>query len=270
MLPLYKTATIGGKNSPFSQNGIVTSVLVQPTTAPDDPATNDLLNRLRTVTTEQIAPTGAMIYVGGTQAVTQDFTNVLISVLPLFLLVVIGLGFVALFLLFRSLLIPMTAAVTSLLSFSAALGVTVAVFQWGWGASLIGVATTGPILPFLPIMVFAILFGLSMDYEVFLVSRMQEGWHETGDNGEAVRHGLAGSGKVVVAAALIMSSVFLAFVPVPNDTIKLFGVALASAVIIDAFIVRLVLVPSVMSMFGRANWWLPGWLSRRLPNFSVE
>jgi len=270
MLPLYKTATIGGKNSPFSQNGIVTSVLVQPTTAPDDPATNDLLNRLRTVTTEQIAPTGAMIYVGGTQAVTQDFTNVLISVLPLFLLVVIGLGFVALFLLFRSLLIPMTAALTSLLSFSAALGVTVAVFQWGWGASLIGVATTGPILPFLPIMVFAILFGLSMDYEVFLVSRMQEGWHETGDNGEAVRHGLAGSGKVVVAAALIMSSVFLAFVPVPNDTIKIFGVALASAVIIDAFIVRLVLVPSVMSMFGRANWWLPGWLSRRLPNVSVE
>ena len=270
MLPLYKTATIGGANSPFSQNGIVTSVLVQPTTAPDDPATNELLTRLRTVTTEQIAPSGAMIYVGGTQAVTQDFTNVLISVLPLFLLVVIGLGFVALFLLFRSLLIPMTAAVTSLLSFAAALGVTVAVFQWGWGASLIGVATTGPILPFLPIMVFAILFGLSMDYEVFLVSRMQEGWHETGDNREAVRHGLAGSGKVVVAAALIMSSVFLAFVPVPNDTIKLFGVALASAVIIDAFIVRLVLVPSVMSMFGRANWWLPGWLGKRLPNFSVE
>ena len=270
MLPLYKTATIGGKNSPFSQSGIVTSVLVQPTTAPDDPATNELLTRLRTVTSEQIAPTGAAIYVGGTQAVTQDFTNVLISVLPLFLLVVIGLGFIALFLLFRSLLIPLTAAVTSLLSFAAALGVTVAVFQWGWGASLIGVATTGPILPFLPIMVFAILFGLSMDYEVFLVSRMQEGWHETGDNREAVRHGLAGSGKVVVAAALIMSSVFLAFVPMPNDTIKLFGVALASAVIIDAFIVRLVLVPSVMSMFGRANWWLPGWLGRRLPNFSVE
>ena len=270
MLPLYSTATIGGKNSPFSENGLVTSVVVQPTTAPDDPATNELLTRLRTQTAEQIAPTGATIYVGGTQAVTQDFTNVLISVLPLFLLVVIGLGFIALFLLFRSLLIPLTAAITSLLSFSAALGVTVAVFQWGWGASLIGVATTGPILPFLPIMVFAILFGLSMDYEVFLVSRMQEGWHHTGDNLEAVRHGLAGSGKVVVAAALIMSSVFLAFVPVPNDTIKLFGVALASAVLIDAFIVRLILVPSVMSMFGRANWWLPGWLGRRLPTFTVE
>jgi len=270
MLPLYKTATIGGKNSPFSQSGIVTSVLVQPTTAPDDPATNALLNRLRTQTSQTIAPTGAAIYVGGTQAVTQDFTNVLISVLPLFLLVVIGLGFIALFLLFRSLLIPLTAAITSLLSFAAALGVTVAVFQWGWGASLIGVATTGPILPFLPIMVFAILFGLSMDYEVFLVSRMQEGWNASGDNKEAVRYGLAGSGKVVVAAALIMSSVFLAFVPVPNDTIKLFGVALASAVLIDAFIVRLVLVPSVMSLLGRANWWLPKWLANHMPKFTVE
>ena len=194
----------------------------------------------------------------------------LISVLPLFLLVVIGLGFLALFLLFRSFVIPLTAAVTSLLSFAAALGVTVAVFQWGVGASLLGVTTTGPILPFLPIMVFAILFGLSMDYEVFLVSRMQEGWHASGDNREAVRHGLAGSGRVVVAAALIMSSVFLAFVPVPNDTIKLFGVALASAVIIDAFIVRLILVPSVMSMLGRANWWLPKWLGDHLPKFSVE
>lgn len=270
MLPLYSTATVGGKGSPYSQSGVVTSVIVQPTTAPDDPATNQLLERLRTQTSAEIAPTGAAIYVGGTQAVTQDFTNVLISVLPLFLLVVIGLGFLALFLLFRSFVVPLTAAITSLLSFTAALGVTVAVFQWGWGASLIGVSTTGPILPFLPIMVFAILFGLSMDYEVFLVSRMQEGWHASGDNKQAVRHGLAGSGRVVVAAALIMSSVFLAFVPVPNDTIKLFGVALASAVLIDAFIVRLILVPSVMSMLGRANWWLPKWLGDHLPKFSVE
>ena len=270
MLPLYKMATIGGKGSPYSQSGIVTSVVVQPTTAPDDPATNALLTRLRTQTSAAIAPSGAAIYVGGTQAVTQDFTNVLIDVLPLFLLVVVGLGFLALFMLFRSFVIPLTAAITSLLSFAAALGVTVAVFQWGVGASLIGVATTGPILPFLPIMVFAILFGLSMDYEVFLVSRMQEGWHQSGDNKEAVRHGLAGSGRVVVAAALIMSSVFLAFVPMPNDTIKLFGVALASAVLIDAFIVRLVLVPSVMSMLGRANWWLPKWLAAHMPKFSVE
>ncbi|MEK9663326.1 MAG: MMPL family transporter [Candidatus Nanopelagicales bacterium] len=270
MLPLYEEVKIGDTKGLFSDNGIVTSVLVQPTTAPDDPATNQLLERLRTQTASTVAASGAAIYVGGTQAVTQDFTDVLISVLPLFLLIVIGLGFLALFLLFRSLVIPLTAAVTSLLSFAAALGVTVAVFQWGWGASLIGVSTTGPILPFLPIMVFAILFGLSMDYEVFLVSRMQEGWHETGDNREAVRHGLAGSGRVVVAAALIMSSVFLAFVPMPNDTIKLFGLALASAILVDAFIVRLILIPSVMSMLGRSNWWLPGWLRRHLPNFSVE
>lgn len=270
MLPLYVTATINNTEGLFSDNGIVTTVLVQPTTAPDDPATNELLERLRTQTSAAIAPSGAAIYVGGVQAVTQDFTNVLISVLPLFLFVVIGLGFLALFLLFRSLVIPLTAAVTSLLSFAATLGVTVAVFQWGWGASLIGVSTTGPILPFLPIMVFAILFGLSMDYEVFLVSRMKEGWEATGDNAEAVRHGLAGSGRVVVAAALIMSSVFIAFVPMPNDTIKLFGLALAAAILIDAFIVRLVLIPSVMSMIGRANWWLPGWMRRRLPDFSVD
>ena len=270
MLPLYRATQIGAKSSPYSQSGVITSVLVKPTTAPDDPQTNALLDRLRTTTAAAVAPSGAAIYVGGTQAVTQDFTNTLISVLPLFLLLVIGLGFIALMVLFRSLVIPLTAAITSLLSFAAALGVTVAVFQWGVGASLIGVSTTGPILPFLPIMVFAILFGLSMDYQVFLVSRMQEGWEKTSDNKEAVRHGLAGSGRVVVAAALIMSSVFIAFVPTPNDTIKLFGVALASAVLIDAFIVRLVLVPSLMSMLGRANWWIPGWLGKVLPRFSVE
>ena len=270
MLPLYKMASIGGKDSPYSQSGVITSVLVRPTTAPDDPATNQLLDRLRDQTAARIAPSGAAIYVGGTQAVTQDFTTVLMDVLPLFLLLVIGLGFIALVLLFRSLVIPLTAAATSLMSFAAALGVTVAVFQWGVGASLIGVATTGPILPFLPIMVFAILFGLSMDYQVFLVSRMREDWEAHSDNREAVRFGLAGSGKVVVAAALIMSSVFIAFVPTPNDTIKLFGVALASAVLIDAFVVRLVLVPSLMSMLGRANWWLPGWLDRILPRISVE
>ncbi|MFM9134892.1 MAG: MMPL family transporter, partial [bacterium] len=242
----------------------------RPTTAPDDPATNQLLDRLRDQTAARIAPSGAAIYVGGTQAVTQDFTTVLMDVLPLFLLLVIGLGFIALVLLFRSLVIPLTAAVTSLMSFAAALGVTVAVFQWGVGASIIGVATTGPILPFLPIMVFAILFGLSMDYQVFLVSRMREDWEAHSDNRQAVRFGLAGSGKVVVAAALIMSSVFIAFVPTPNDTIKLFGVALASAVLIDALVVRLVLVPSLMSMLGRANWWLPRWLDRILPRISVE
>jgi RND superfamily putative drug exporter len=150
------------------------------------------------------------------------------------------------------------------------MGITVAVFQWGWFSDLLGVSGTGPIFPFLPIMVFSILFGLSMDYQVFLVSRMQEEWNRTGDNALSVRRGLGGSGRVVVIAAAIMASVFLAFVPSTNSTIKLFGIALASAVIIDAFVVRLVLVPSVMSMLGKANWWLPGWLDRVLPRVQIE
>ena len=190
--------------------------------------------------------------------------------LPVFLALVIGMGFLALFILFRSFVIPITAAITSLLSFVAALGITVAVFQHGIGDKVFGVTGTGPILPFLPIMVFAILFGLSMDYQVFLVTRMKEEWENTGDNKDAVRLGLAGSGKVVVIAASIMSCVFLAFVPTPNDTIKLFGVALASSVLVDAFLVRLILVPSLMSLFGRANWWLPKWLNRILPNIKLE
>ena len=266
MLPLYQYLP-----NLYNIDGLITSVIVQPTTAPADAATGALLRTLRDEVEPQILQqTGAKVYAGGTQAIAEDFTSVLISVLPLFLTVVIGLGFLALMLLFRSLVIPLTAAVTSLLSFGAALGITVMVFQFGWGANLIGVSSTGPILPFLPVMVFAILFGLSMDYQVFLVSRMQESWRAGEPNAVAVRHGLGGSGRVVVIAALIMSSVFLAFVPTPNDTIKVFGVALASAVIIDAFIVRLVLIPSVMTVLGRANWWLPGWLDRRLPRVSVE
>ena len=249
----------------------VTSVIVYPTTAPADPATADLLDRIRSTTTAEVtAATGAQIYVGGAQAVATDFTTVLAGALPLFLLVVIGFGFVALLVLFHSLVIPLTAAITSLLSFGASLGITVAVFQLGVGDTLLGVSGTGPILPFLPIMVFAILFGLSMDYQVFLVTRMKETWDHTGDNADAVRLGLAGSGRVVVAAATIMSSVFLAFVTTSNPTIKMFGVALAAAVLVDAFLVRLVLVPSLMALLGRSNWWLPRWLAKILPTVTLE
>jgi len=266
MLPIYAIS-----QTAFSDNGIVTSILITPESAPQDVATSDLLDRLRSQTAPAVeAATGATIFVGGAQAITQDFTQVLINVLPLFLGIVVLLGFLALMILFRSILVPLTAAVTSLLSFGAALGITVAVFQWGWLAGLLGVTATGPIFPFLPVMVFAILFGLSMDYQVFLVSRMQEEWERTRDNAASVRRGLAGSGRVVVIAAAIMSSVFLAFVPSPNGTIKLFGIALASAVIIDAFVVRLVLVPSLMTMFGKANWWLPAWLANALPRIKVE
>ncbi|MDQ5973377.1 MAG: hypothetical protein QG661_586 [Actinomycetota bacterium] len=266
MLPLLEL-----DKAVFGSGGTVTSVIVKPDSSPSAEQTTELLDRIRSTTAEQIESTsGATIYVGGSQAVAEDFTTVLVGALPLFLLLVVGLGFLALMLLFHSLLIPLTAAVTSLLSFAGALGVTVAVFQWGVADSLLGVTGTGPILPFLPIMVFAILFGLSMDYQVFLVTRMREEWETSHDNADAVRLGLAGSGRVVVVAATIMTSVFLSFVPTPLDTIKVFGVALASAVIIDAFIVRLVLVPSLMSMFGRANWWLPRWLDRILPTIRLE
>ena len=265
------SAQAGAADAGAQKSQTVQAIAVYPTTSPQDEATTQLLDRLRTEVNPQLAEaTGAKLYVGGTQAITSDFTTVLRDALPLFLAIVVGLGFLALMLLFHSLVVPLTAAITSLLSFAAAMGITVAVFQWGWLNGPLGIPGTGPIIPFLPIMVFSILFGLSMDYQVFLVSRMQEEWNRIGDNKAAVRRGLAGSGRVVVIAAAIMSSVFLAFVPSTNSTIKLFGVALASAVLIDAFIVRLVLVPSLMSIFGKANWWLPGWLDKILPEVHIE
>ncbi len=255
----------------LSPDGTVGAVFVIPETGPQDEATSELLTQLREVTGPEFkAATGGSLYVGGALAVTSDFTQVLVDALPIFLLIVVSLGFLALMVLFRSLVVPLTAALTSLLSFAAATGITVAVFQWGWFSQILGVTGTGPIFPFLPIMVFAILFGLSMDYQVFLVSRMREEWDHTGDNAAAVRRGLAGSGKVVAIAAAIMASVFLAFVPTPDNTIKLFGVALGSAVIIDAFLIRLIAVPSIMSIIGKGNWWLPGWLDRILPKVQIE
>jgi RND superfamily putative drug exporter len=241
----------------------VTVVKVVPATGPQDEATDQLLDRLRTDTIPAVkAQTGVAGYVGGTTAITADFSSVMAKALPLFLTVVL--------ILFRSPVVSLTAVVTSLLSFAASLGITVAVFQWGWLNGILGVTGTGPIFPFLPVMVFAILFGLSMDYQVFLVSRMQEEWARGTDNAAAVRRGLAGSGRVVLMAALIMASVFAAFIPTPNNTIKLFGVSLASAVLVDAFLIRLVFVPSFMSILGNANWWLPRWLDRILPHFEVE
>ena len=255
----------------FADDGRLTAVVVYPTSAPDAEATQALLTTLRQTTAPDLKKQhDVAIFIGGTQAVSMDFTEKVQAALPVFLLFVIGFGFIALMVLFRSLVIPLTAAVTSLLSFAGALGVTVAVFQLGIGDSLLGVSGTGPILPFLPLMVFAILFGLSMDYQVFLVSRMREAWEQNPDNKAAVRMGLAGSGRVVVVAASIMTSVFIAFVLSPNSTLKLFGVALAAAVLIDAFLVRLILVPSLMSLVGKANWWLPGWLNKVLPKVSVD
>jgi RND superfamily putative drug exporter len=257
--------------APVAEDATVAPIQVFPTTAPQDLATTDLLFHLRdTVIPQATAESGAKAYVGGFQAVTVDFTKVLTDALPWFLLVVIGFGFLALVFLFRSILVPATGVLSSLLSLAAALGITVAVFQWGWFSDLLNVESTGPIFPFLPIMVFSILFGLSCDYQVFLVSRMHEEWVNTADNRKAVRRGLAGSGRVVAMAAAIMTSVFGAFVLGNDATIKLFGVALSTAVLLDAFVVRLVLIPSLMTIFGERNWWLPSWLDRALPHVSVE
>jgi len=257
--------------APVAANATVAPIQVFPKTAPQDQATTDLLFHLR----EQVIPaatadSGAKAYVGGFQAVTADFTRVLQDALPWFLLIVVGLGFLALVVLFRSILVPATGALSSLLSLGAALGVTVGVFQWGWFSNLINLEATGPIFPFLPVMVFAILFGLSCDYQVFLVSRMHEEWVNAGDNRKAVRRGLAGSGRVVAIAAAIMTSVFGAFILTNDAIIKLFGVALSTAVLLDAFVVRLILIPSLMTIFGKANWWLPPWLTKLLPHVSVE
>jgi RND superfamily putative drug exporter len=256
---------------PLEDGQSITAIQVIPTSSPQDAETAELLQRLRSDVIPAVTANGTIVaFVGGSQAITADFTTVLTDALPLLLIVVIGLGFVALVILFRSILVPVTGAVTSLLSLSAAMGVTIAVFQWGWAAQLIGVEGTGPIAPFLPIMVFAILFGLSMDYQVFLVSRMQEEWTHTHDNRKSVRRGLAASGRVVAIAAAIMFSVFAAFILGNDPVIKLFGLALSSAVLFDAFIVRLIIVPSLMYQFGTANWWLPGWLQRILPSIAVE
>ncbi len=253
------------------KDATITAIQVNPTTGPQDEKTDELLNRLREETLPAVtAQTSSEAYVGGTTAIVADFSSVMAKAMPVFLSVVVGLGFLMLLVLFRSAVVSLTAVVTSLLSFAASTGVTVAVFQWGWLNGILGVTGTGPIFPFLPVMVFAILFGLSMDYQVFLVSRMQEEWARTQDNAVAVRRGLAGSGRVVLMAALIMASVFAAFIPTPNNTIKLFGVSLTAAVLVDAFLIRLVFVPAFMSILGKANWWLPGWLATHLPHFEVE
>jgi putative drug exporter of the RND superfamily len=214
--------------------------------------------------------TGLNVLTGGQTAIFDDFSHVLSRKLPLFIGIVVVLSFLLLMAVFRSIAIPLTAAIMNMLSAGAAFGVVTAVFQNGWGASLLGIDKTGPIEAFLPVLMFPILFGLSMDYEVFLVSRIYEEWHRRGDNREAVAHGVAATGRTITAAAAIMVLVFGSFVLGGERVIELFGVGLASAVLLDALIVRSVLVPAVMIMLGDNNWKLPGALDRFLPHFNVE
>jgi RND superfamily putative drug exporter len=255
-----------------AQDGSQTALVeVYPTTSPQSAATVDLIDHLRTSTIPAATSgTGLTIYVGGTTAIFADFASVLGQKLPLFIGLVVVLSFLLLALVFRSLLIPAISAVMNLLSIGAAFGILVAVFQWGWAGSLFGVNRPGPIEAFLPVMLFAILFGLSMDYQVFLVTRIHEEWLKTGDNSLAVRNGLAGTGKTITAAALIMILVFGSFILGGERVIKEFGLGLAAGILVDALIIRMAIVPSVLTLTGRANWWFPGWLDRMLPNVGFE
>jgi len=241
-----------------------------PTTAPQDEETTALVNRLR----DDVLPpatqgTGLDVAVSGGVAAAVDFSEYLTARMPLFIGVVLGLSFLLLMVVFRSLLVPLKAVIMNLLSIAAAYGVVTAIFQWGWLGGLLNIEPA-PIEPFVPMMMFAIVFGLSMDYEVFLLSRIREEYLRTGDSRLSVADGLAATARVITAAAAIMVVVFGSFLGESDRIIKLFGVGLASAVFLDATIVRMLLVPATMELLGDANWWLPRWLDRALPKVAVE
>jgi RND superfamily putative drug exporter len=254
-----------------SRDGEMATIFAVPATAPQDARTSDLLERLR----EDVIPratsgTPLKAYVGGNTAGFEDFSDKVASRLPLFIAVVIGLSVLLLIAAFRSLWIPLVSAVFNLLSVGAAYGVVVAVFQEGVGASLVGVDSGVPIVSFIPVMLFAILFGLSMDYNVFLLSRIHEAYNEGDAPRASVIHGMARIGKVVLFAGLIMSAVFLAFVTQPDVIGKMFGVGLGLSILIDVVIVRMVIAPAVVTLLGDRAWWLPAWLDRVLPDISLE
>ncbi|MGI5378393.1 MMPL family transporter [Streptomyces sp. CA-251387] len=255
----------------YNTGGETAYLTVVPESSPQSRQTSDLVERLRSEVLPR-AETGTSldVHVGGMTAGYDDFADVIVGKLPLFVGVVIGLGCLLLLVAFRSVGIPLKAAVMNVAAVAAAFGVVVAIFQWGWGSELLGLGRAGPIEPFLPVIMVSVLFGLSMDYQVFLVSRMYEEWLETGDNRRAVRVGLAETSRVINSAAVIMISVFLAFVLSGDRVIAMFGIALAAAVALDAFVLRTLLVPALMHMLGGANWWLPRWLDRRMPRISIE
>ncbi|WP_097268089.1 MMPL family transporter [Streptomyces sp. TLI_55] len=245
----------------------VTVIQVVPTTSPQSKETDDLIDTLRD---DVIPQAGVQAHVGGVTAVSKDFASVTGDRLPLFIATIIGLGFLLLLVAFRSLVVPLTAALMNLIAAAASFGVLVAVFQWGWGLEMLGLGKEGPINAFLPVIMLSLLFGLSMDYQVFLVSRMHEEWVHTKDNARAVRVGLAETSRVINSAALIMVCVFLAFVLSGDSGAAMAGVGLAAAVALDAFVLRTALVPAAMHLLGNSNWWLPGWLEKRLPHLAVE
>jgi RND superfamily putative drug exporter len=254
-----------------NEAGDTAIVTVVPAEGPQAPGTEDLVQRLRDTTLPAAtAESGLDVHVGGVTAVSIDSTDNIAKRIPLLIGGVVLLSMLLLVVSFRSLAIAGKAAVMNLLSVAAAYGVVALVLQGGWAGQLIGIDTETPLPAFVPVLMFAVLFGLSMDYEVFLVSRMRESWLRTGSNERAVLEGLASTGRVITAAAAIMVAVFAAFVPSPDVVLKVIGVGMASAIFIDATVVRLLLVPAVMHILGRANWWLPAWMGRRLPELYVE
>ena len=254
--------------NPANNIGIIEVV---PSTSPESVQTSNLIKELNNyIVPQAVQGTNLKVYIGGVTAIFNDFASVIGSKLPLFLGVIILLSFLILMVAFRSLLIPLTAAFMNVIAVAAAFGIVVAIFQWGWLSSILHTGGAGPVESFLPVIMVAILFGLSMDYQVFLVSRMHEEWVHTKDNDKAVMLGQAETGRVITAAATIMIFVFMSFIFEGQRVIAEFGVGLSVAVLLDAFVLRNFLVPALMHKFGKANWWLPGWLDKILPHLAVE
>jgi RND superfamily putative drug exporter len=253
-------------------DGTAAIISVVPTTGPQDAKTSSLIRELRgTVVPSTIAPgSGVDVFVGGQTAAFDDLTTKISGRLPWFIGAVLVLSFILLMAVFRSVLVPLKAVIMNLLSIGAAYGLMVAVFQWGWLKDVFGVAKSGPVESWIPMMMFAIVFGLSMDYEVFLLSRIREEYDRSGDNATAVADGLAGTARLITAAAAIMICVFGSFILGDLRPLKMIGFGLATAVLIDATLVRMVLVPATMELLGDRNWWLPSWLDKVLPRINVE
>ena len=254
--------------APVQVNAAGTAALVSviPKGAPQDRSTETLVHRLRS----EIRSAGLSTHVGSVTAVAIDAADHIGARLPLMVAAVIVLSFLLLLAVFRSVLVAIKAGIMNLLSIGAAYGVIVAIFQWGWLRDVVGIGRPGPIEFWVPMMLFTVLFGLSMDYEVFLLSRVREEYLVSGDNATAVADGLAATARVITAAAAIMIAVFMSFVLGDQRVLKLLGLGLATAIFIDATVVRMILVPATMELLGKANWWIPKWLDRLLPKISVE
>jgi uncharacterized membrane protein YdfJ with MMPL/SSD domain len=269
---LKSTKGVSSVTEPLvSSNGKAAVMTVTPTTGPSDQATEELVRTLRDDTIPRATKDADMTAdVGGTTAGYVDLADAISSKLVLTIGVVVVLSILLLTVAFRSVVIPLTAGLMNLVSIGAAFGVVTAVFEKGTLLSVVGLESEVAIVSFVPLMMFAILFGLSMDYEVFLISHIREAWNRTGDNRQAIVDGIANTGRVITSAALIMVSVFFAFIINGDPTVKQFGVGMGVAVAVDATLVRCLLVPAVMTVLGKSNWWFPSWLDRIVPNFSIE